>query len=191
MYFFVGSELVNSEQYKDQWIKTIQAVRAIYKGQLTYSSNWDAYWKVPFWDHLDLISMNSYWDMTKKPPETSVDTFKTTWSGIQKDLFAFLHKVNKPVMFSEVGWCSLGNAATASWDYTQTQLPADNDLQKRLYQAFFESWWGKPELAGFSVWEFDPGGDETGKGYTPVGKPAEKVMQEWFAKPRWEVQAAQ
>jgi len=40
----------------------------------------------------------------------------------------------------EVGWCSLANAAKDPWDYTQTQLPADPELQKKLYEAFYRAW---------------------------------------------------
>jgi hypothetical protein len=106
-------------------------------------------------------------------------------------MFPFLERVHKPVILLEAGWCSLSNAAKDSWDYTQEQLPADNDLQKKLYEAFFESWWDKPDLAGMIVWEMHPGGDSTGKGYTPQGKPAEDVMRQWFAKPRWEIMGGQ
>jgi hypothetical protein len=37
------------------------------------------------------------------------------------------------------------------------------------------------------IWEMHPGGDPTGKGYTPQNKPAEQIMRDWFAKPRWEI----
>ena len=38
------------------------------------------------------------------------------------------------------------------------------------------------------IWEWPPGeGGTKDKGYTPENKPAEKVMRDWFAKPRWEV----
>ena len=44
----VGSELVSTENKIDEWKRTIKAVREIYKGQLTYSSNWDHYTSVAF-----------------------------------------------------------------------------------------------------------------------------------------------
>ena len=33
----------------------------------------------------------------------------------------------------------------------------------------------------------DDGGGLEDNGYTPKGKPAEAVLREWLAKPRWEV----
>ncbi|HEX4054657.1 MAG TPA: hypothetical protein VHX86_10370 [Tepidisphaeraceae bacterium] len=183
----VGSELVTSEEdHLDEWIQTIKDVRSIYKGQLTYSSNWDRYKKVPFWKYLDFIGMNSYWTLGQNR-DVTVDQISQRWKEIQDQMFTFVNQVHKPVILLEAGWCSLANAAKDPWDYTQDQLSADNDLQKKLYEAFFQSWWGKPQLAGFMIWEMHPGNDPTGKGYTPQGKPAEDVMRQWFAKPRWEI----
>jgi hypothetical protein len=184
----VGSELVSSEadDHLNQWVQTIKDVRDIYKGQLTYSSNWDRYWKVPFWRYLDFVGMNSYWELGENR-DVTVAQIDDKWRKIQNTMFPFLDQVHKPVILLEAGWCSLANAAKDSWDYTQDQLPADNDLQKKLYESFFESWWGKPQLAGLVLWEMHPGGDDTGKGYTPQGKPAEDVMKQWLAKPRWDI----
>jgi hypothetical protein len=184
----VGSELVSSEEHVDEWVRTIKAVRAIYSGQLTYSSNWDRYRKVKFWKYLDLVGMNSYW-MLGLDQNVTVSVIEDNWAGIQHEMFKFLAEVHKPVILLEAGWCSLQNAAKDSWDYTQTQLPADPELQRKLYEGFFQSWWGKTQLAGFVLWSFNPNGDDTGKGYSPQGKPAEQIMQDWLPKTRWDVVA--
>ncbi|MDP9174608.1 MAG: hypothetical protein M3O30_12195 [Planctomycetota bacterium] len=182
----VGSELVSSEEHYDEWIETIRGVRDIYKGQLTYSSNWDRYQKVKFWKYLDFIGMNSYWTLGKDSNAT-VDQIKESWKKIQDKMLPFLEEQHKPVILLEAGWCSLANAAKDPWDYTQVELNADTDLQRRLYEGFFQSWWGKPQLAGFMIWEMCPNGDPTGKAYSPEGKPAEMVMRDWLAKPRWDI----
>ena len=186
----VGSELVSTEQNVKEWTKTIQAVRQIFKGKLTYSANWDAFRPVPFWDQLDLIGMNSYWKMGEEDQSPSVEQIKSRWRQIQQDLLPFLHKTKKPLMFLEIGWFSQRNVVWEPWDYTRSveEEPIDLEVQKRLYQAFFESWHGKPELGGFSVWEWTPGdGGTDNSGYTPENKPAEQVLREWLAKPRWQV----
>jgi hypothetical protein len=188
----VGSELVSSEkpEHLDEWVQTINSVREIYKGRLTYSSNWDRYWNVPFWKYLDFVGMNSYWTLGNDR-DVSVEQIEKNWREIQGKMFAFQQQVHKPVILLEAGWCSLANAAKDPWDYTQEQLSADNDLQKKLYEAFFQSWWGKPQLAGFMIWEMHPGPDDTGKGYTPEAKPAEQVLREWMKKPRWTIETSQ
>jgi hypothetical protein len=182
----VGSELVSSEHHEDEWIDTIKSIRAIFKGQLTYSSNWDRYQKVKFWKYLDLVGMNSYWTLGDDRNVT-VEQINDNWKKIQKDMFDFLETVHKPVILLEAGWCSLANSAKDPWDYTQTQLDADNELQQKLYEGFFQSWWGKPQLAGFVIWNMDPGGDPDGRGFTPQGKPAEQVLRHWLSQPRWQV----
>ena len=188
----VGSELVSTEKYPEQWTRTIRLVRQVFKGQLTYSSNWDHYTSVPFWDQLDMIGMNSYWRLDenekkeKVREKVTVPQIVENWRKIQGDLLKFVRKTGKPLLFLEIGWCSLANAASEPWDYTQPDA-VDLDLQKRLYEGFFQSWYGRPELGGFSVWEWPPPDPDEARGYTPRGKPAEKVLREWLAKPRWEV----
>ncbi len=181
----VGSELVSTQDKVPEWTKTIAAVRKLYKGHLTYSSNWDNYTHVPFWNQLDLIGMNSYWKLGNNK-SASVQEIMGNWKAIQKDVLAFTQKQGKPLMFTEVGWCSLENAASEPWDYTREELNVDLDLQKRLYEGFFRSWYGNTGLGGFMIWNWEPGdGGPNDKKYTPENKPAEKVIREWLAKP-WE-----
>ncbi|MGA2229901.1 MAG: hypothetical protein ABSH22_03155 [Tepidisphaeraceae bacterium] len=186
----VGSELVSAEPFVDDWRATIRKIRNTFHGQLTYSSNWDHYAMVQFWDDLDIVGMNSYWKLgPDEDPKVPVAEIDKRWQDIQKDLFAWQANTKKPILLLEAGWCSLANASYEPWDYTRVDLALDLDLQKRLYQGFFESWWGKPQCAGFMLWEWTPAspGGPDDKGYTPRGKPAADVMKEWLAKPRWKV----
>src|SRR5947207_2396660 len=74
----VGSELVSTQDKIEEWTRTIQMIREIFHGRLTYSSNWDAYTSVPFWDQLDMIGMNSYWKFADS------EEHHTTVAEIQK-----------------------------------------------------------------------------------------------------------
>jgi len=184
--FVVGSELISTEAeaHLPQWRKTIAEVRKTFKGQLTYSSNWDHYTHVKFWDQLDFIGMNSYWSLGDNE-KVSVSQIVDRWRAIQRDLFAFQQKAGKPIIFLEVGWCSMANMAHEPWDYTKDEDEAatDFDLQKRLYEAFFEAWHGRQELGGFCIWVWDPGTPASDdRGYTPKGKPAERVLREWLGE---------
>ncbi|HSI33318.1 MAG: hypothetical protein ACAI43_15360 [Phycisphaerae bacterium] len=181
----IGSELVSTQDKLTEWTRTIDAVRAKYKGYLTYSSNWDNYRQVPFWNQLDLIAMNSYWKLGENK-DVSVDQIVANWQGIQKDVLAFTQQQRKPLLFTEVGWCNLENAASEPWNYTRSDLRANPDLQKRLWEGFFRAWHANPGLGGFMIWNWEPGdGGPQDKGYTPEGKPAEKVIREWLAK-QWD-----
>jgi len=185
----VGSELVSTEDKGDEWTRVIKEVRAVYKGALTYSANWDHYRNIPFWDQLDLIGMNSYWKLDDgRREKATVKDISKRWQQIQPEVLGFVKRMNKPLFFTEVGWCSIGNASYEPWDYTKVDVPIDMDLQKRLYTGFFQSWHGNPSLGGFTIWDWPPGdGGPDDRGYTPKNKPAEAVLREWLAKPRWDV----
>lgn len=187
----IGSELVSTENKLDQWTRTIAQVRKVFHGLITYSANWDHYTSVPFWDQLDLISTNSYYKLGENKDVTLAE-IEQRWKNIQHDLLGFTRKMHKPLLFTEVGWCSMANAADAPWDYTQEAVPQDDALQKKLYEGFFRSWWGNPAYGGFMIWEWSPGEGGKGdhdqrRGYTPKNKPAEQVLRHWFAQPRWTV----
>jgi hypothetical protein len=183
----VGSELVSTENKAEEWRKTIKQVRGVYKGLLTYSANWDHYTSIPFWDQLDLIGMNSYYKLGEDH-NVSVDEIVRRWKDIQQDLFSFQREVGKPLLLLEAGWCSMQNAADEPWDYTKIDEPIDLELQRKLYEGFFRAWYGNPRMGGFMMWEWPPvEGGHDDRGYTPKGKPAEKVLREWLAKPTWEV----
>ena len=185
--FVIGSELLSSERQTREWSKTIAFVRERFTGLITYSSNWDHYENIPFWDQLDLIGMNSYWTLGNNE-DASVDEIVRNWEPIKSDLERFVKKQGKPLMFLEVGWCSLDNAAKEPWDYTKS-VPVNVELQKRLWQGFWRTWYGTPWLGGMSVWEWPPGdGGPDDRGYTPENKPAEDVIRDWFAKPAWAVE---
>jgi len=75
--------------------------------------------------------MNSYYKLGSDANVT-VPEIEKRWREIQHDQLTFASKIKKPLLFTEVGWCSLANAASEPWDYTQTQESQDLDLQKRL-----------------------------------------------------------
>ena len=58
-----------------------------YHGLLTYSANWDHYQNIPFWDHLDIISTNSYYKLGENK-DVTVEEIVRRWHAIQKDLLA-------------------------------------------------------------------------------------------------------
>ena len=155
--YVVGSELVSTESHSAEWTKTIHMVRSIFHGMLTYSSNWDHYVDMPFWDQLDMIGMNSYWEMAKKGSPASVDEIVSRWREIQKDLMAFSNRKGKPILLVEVGWCSMANAAYEPWDYTQTGRAVGSGAPAAaLRRRSSSAWYGNPNLGGFMIWEWEP-----------------------------------
>ncbi len=180
----VGSELVSTEKYTARWVKLIEAVRPrFWGGKLGYSANWDHYRPVEFWDQLDFIGMTSYFTLADKKDPT-VDEIVQRWEPIRKDILAWQRRIGKPILMTEVGWCSQEGTAMAPWNYYQNQkaTPEGLEEQRRLYEAFIRVWGGVPELLGATWWEWDaaPGGADD-YGYSPKGKPAEQVLRRWFS----------
>lgn len=178
----VGSELVSTETYTDHWRQVIREVRKVFPGKLTYSANWDHYKVIEFWDELDLVGMTSYYKLSAKP-NPSLESLQRAWEPLKEGLLRWQAKIGKPLLFTEVGWCSQEGASIEPWNYYyhQTATAAGMEEQRRCYRAFIETWKETPQVGGIIWWEWTntPGG----KGdfnYTPKGKTAELELRRWF-----------
>jgi hypothetical protein len=176
----------------EKWRQLIRDVRKVFPGKLSYSSNWDHYKVVEFWDELDLVCMTSYYKLSNEP-NPSLETLIDAWKPIRRGLLRWQEEIGKPLMFTEVGWCSQEGTSIEPWNYYHNQKPtaAGHQEQARCYRAFMETW--KHELlnekgsviGGAIWWEWMnvPGGPED-YNYIPKGKPAEKELRKWFAEIR-------
>lgn len=180
----VGSELVSTEKYLSEWETTIWTARAHFRGQLGYSANWDHYKPVRFWHLLDFVGMTTYYRLAERK-NPSVSEIVAHWQPFYEELTQWLRQIGKPLVFTEVGWCSQEGAAMYPWNYYQNMraTPAGHEEQRRLYEAFLKVWDGVPGLRGVIWWEWttDPGGPDDFN-YTPRNKPAEQVLRRWFAE---------
>ena len=178
----VGSELVSTERYTDNWRNLIRDVRKVFPGKLTYSSNWDHYKVVEFWDQLDLVGMTSYYKLSSEP-NPSLESLIDAWKPIKRGLLRWQKQVGKPLLFTEAGWPSQEGATIEPWNYyyKQEATPAGLEEQRRCYLAFMETWYNTPGVGGIMWWEWNdsPGGPDD-YNYTPRGKPAEKELRDWF-----------
>lgn len=184
--FVIGSELVSTEKFEDRWRKLIAEIRSIYSGRLCYSANWDHYRPINWWDDLDIIGMTSYYDLTegKKP---TVEKLADTWSGIKKDILQWQAKINRPILFTEVGWPNQETCAQYPWDYYRSPNKPDPQAQANCFEAFFKTWIKEPAVAGYLVWEWRNhpgqkiGPDDTS--YVPMDKPAMDVIIKYYQMP--------
>lgn len=179
----IGSELLTTERFTNEWLKTIRLARAHFpEGALGYSANWDHYRKIEFWQQLDFVGLNSYWKLADRALP-SVNEVVARWDRIRRDLLAWQREVQRPLVFTEVGWCSQEGAAMEPWNYLRSSraTPAGLEEQRRLYEAFIKAWNDPIGVAGVIWWEWTaaPGGlnDYT---YTPKNKPAEHLLRAWL-----------
>jgi len=186
--FIIGSELISTENMPEFWDELIRKVRSIYRGKISYSSNWDHYEKVPFWDKLDLVCMTTYYTLSDRP-NPPLQKLIDAWKPIKRQILQWQAKVGKPILFTEVGWPSQEGCSIEPWNYFRQDhaTPAGLQEQANCYRAFIETWKDVPpdKLAGVIWWEWTPyGGGPNCINYTPKGKPAEEVIRQWFASIR-------
>lgn len=182
----VGSELIKTEVYTDRWKRVIEEVRQNYRGELGYSANWDHYQttKIGFWPQLDFVGMTSYYELADGP-NPSIEEINENWVRFKNDILSFQREVNKPIIFTEVGWCSQEGAAHEGWNYYANQKATAKGLaeQALLYQSFMNVWSDAPGIGGTIWWEWDTSaGGDSDYNYTPRGKPAEKLLRDWFVR---------
>jgi len=186
--FMVGSELVSTEKFTDRWREVIREVRNEFSGKLSYSSNWDHYKVVEFWDDLDLVGMTSYYKLSSEP-NPPMDTLMEAWKPLKRGLLRWQATVRKPLLFTEAGWCSQEGTSIEPWNYyyKQEATPAGLEEQRRCYRAFMDTWLDElsKSVGGVLWWEWNdqPGGKDD-YNYTPRGKPAEKELRDWFRQVR-------
>lgn len=176
--FAVGSELLSMESQRDPWLKLIKQVRALYKGKLTYSSNWDHFEVVSFWDKLDVVGMTAYQELSDDSDPT-VETLKKGWRGFQQRLKFWAMVQNHQYIFTEIGYPSHPKGAAHPWDYRPQGKPSPM-LQARAYRAMVETWHNDPKLQGLYVWNWFGFKSPTDRGYTPRGKPAYTILEHWY-----------
>ncbi len=190
----VGTELMSVATLReDFWRKLIADVRLIYPGKLTYAANWyQEYERVKFWDALDFIGVQAYFPISDAP-NPNLERLTEGWSKHHPPLEKIATKYDKPILFTELGYRSVGYAAEKPWVWASREEQGvqepDYKLQADLYDAYFSSSWEMPWMAGsvFWLWEWHGPPSNTRRrrrskelDFTPQGKPAVEVMKRWF-----------
>jgi len=181
----VGTELHRTVLARpDDWRDIIAEVRRVYDGRLTYAANWyREFQEVPFWDDLDWIGIQAYFPLTESedpPLEELLDGWRPWVEAIRE----VQRRHDRPVLFTEAGYRSGARAAAAPWEWPQRDRVenVDLDLQERLYEALFRTFWDEEWFAGVYWWKWHPpgGAGVDNNGFSPQDKPAARVLARWF-----------
>jgi hypothetical protein len=105
------------------WRETIDSVRDVYGGSLTYAANFDRYAEVDFWPALDVIGVNAYFPLRSLTdpadnPERLYATLESGWAAILTELDAFRRErgiPGTPVLFTEIGYTRRSGTTLAPW----------------------------------------------------------------------------
>lgn len=184
--FCLGTEFkISAMNRVEFWRQLIKDAKKIYSGKLTYSSNWDVYNKIVFWDELDFIGISAYFPLVNQN-EPSIPKIKRAWKPIIKELNKLSKKFKKPYLFTEYGYLSVDRCTFKNWELEKEifSLSVNEKAQADAFEALFSSFWDQKNWAGGFLWKWFPNnkGHEgyIKKDYTPKDKLAEDVLKRWF-----------
>ena len=172
--FSVGIEYQKTLHRKQDWLEIIRAVRKVYSGKLTYSANWDAYHKVPFWDKLDYIGIQAYFPLTKKTPTTK--RLRSAWHGILQKLQRFSKKHKKPIILTELGYNRAAHTAARPWDHKEGGQGADS-IKLRCVDVALSKLRKAPYIHGVFLWKWFPTLWDISSNYTLQYPAMKKVLK--------------
>ncbi len=181
--FCVGTELENTtfSRWETEWRDIIASIKEIYKGYLTYSSNWTEYKEVSFWDLMDLIGIDAYFPLTGKNDPTK-EELKGAWERVADGIENWLKEknLNKSVIFTELGYVSSDGANKQPWatlNNPEDQAEQADSLEAALTVLSKRNW-----FKGMYLWQYFPQERWSPLGYPIRGKEAEKILGEWYRK---------
>ncbi|MBX3272897.1 MAG: hypothetical protein KF729_21725 [Sandaracinaceae bacterium] len=190
--FSIGVECGSwSGRFGGYWASLIEEVRALFPGLLTYSANWDEVDHVLFWDQLDLIGVNAFYPLAERD-DASFDQYVQGALRARQGLAELVAVVQRPVVFTEIGYTTRRNAAVQPWLWPDgmSQVELSEAEQARALLASFRAFLPNRWFTGFFVWrwyaDLDDVSQEAIWGFSPHGKRAERVLGRVFAQP-WAV----
>ncbi|MCD4657746.1 MAG: hypothetical protein K8S87_09410 [Planctomycetes bacterium] len=182
-FYCIGIELLSAEKYTEKWRRIIKDIREVYDGKLCYSENWDARENDTEWFHdLDMLAMNAYYKLSDDGEgNPSIDELIEAWYKHKKDIANWKKAYKKPLIITEIGYCSVEDALAQPWDYLSNN-PLDLEEQRLGYEAFFRSWFDESLFDGVYFYHWQGEGGIFDSSYTPRGKPAGEVLKRWYKK---------
>ncbi len=177
--FAVGTELGGTAHRETEWRTIIRRVREVYDGPLTYAANWDRYQRVPFWDALDVIGIQSYFPLVKHENLPTQHELDQAWSDLIGRLRRFSTKHDRPILLAELGYNRSALAAYRPWEYRQGGAHGE-EIQKRCLTAALKAIDKNNDvIVGAFLWKWFPG--EPARGDFNKSSPAmrEVIHTQW------------
>jgi len=179
--FCVGTELSSTEALTEQWRRTIDDVRAVYSGALTYAATRRTYQEITWWDTLDYVGIDAYFHVSTAPNSAFEDVLER-WKIHIYEMETWQATVGMPIILTEIGYSSY-DGTTMHPEKGVTDEPVDLQEQAMGYHAAMASLFGRSWLRGIFWHYWDPRaswGGPTDRNFTPQNKPAEKIVGYWY-----------
>jgi hypothetical protein len=184
--FSVGCEFKATTPEKEQWERVISGVRERYSGPITYAADWTNYQDIEWWDSVDYVGIDAYFPLSLFKSDPTLKELKNAWSNYADEMETWLSAVNKPVIFTEIGYRSGDGTSIAPSNYW-TDMTVDLQEQWDCYEAAFQTLWNRSWFYGFYWWTWihDPTkGGPNDSSHTPQNKPAQDVVTHWYSRDR-------
>lgn len=191
--------LTKSEAALPHFLSLISTLRKEFKGQLTYSANWDEAESVPFWSALDVMGVNAFFPLSKAPnPDDAV--LEGVAQSIVTAMDAFAREQKRPWWMMELGFKATPASYVEPWKWPgevrARTLAVDERSQQRGYRAWFKALESAQTVEAVFFWmvpsaldDVDhPWAFEPAQGFSFVNKRAEGDVRA-FAK-TWTKQRA-
>lgn len=177
----IGTELEKTTHRTEDWRIVISQIRKVYSGELIYAANFTEFEKIEFWDDLDYIGIQAYFPLSKNH-KPALAELKKGWVDPIKKIEKSVRQFQKPVVFTEIGYCNTVDAAIEPWVWPneRKKVELSEEVQALCYQAFFETVWEKPWMSGVFFWKWFPKAHHQNPDFTPQGKKAQEVMTTFF-----------
>ena len=136
---------------------------------------------VVFMRSMDYIGISCYYPLSYSAEASSKDLQKG-FNKILSKIKNVQQKFQKPVLFTEIGFRSV----QSPWQHPHEEpngRNANNRHQEQCYEVVCQALKDQDWCEGVFWWKW-PAHMEYNypQGYTPKGKPAEKVIEKWFKK---------
>ena len=192
--FCLGCEMLGTERKEEQWRRTIDEIKKIYSGKLVYNTNHGKEEAAKWYDAIDFVGTSAYYPVAPLPGEgnetpsvTSMEYMKGEWEKVACHLEGVSRRINKPILFMEIGCRSAAGCASMPWDFTHRDFPMSEDEQANFYESSLSVFAEKPWFAGYFWWDWstliydDRESASKDTGFNIHLKKAEDVIRKWYA----------
>ena len=183
----LGCEMLGTERREADWRETVAAVKEVYSGLLTYNTNHGKEEEAKWYDLVDYVGTSAYYPVEKQAG-ASFEEMCEAWEKIADRLETVSRKLNKPILFMEIGCRSAAGCAAMPWDFMHRDFPVSEEEQARFYRSSLEVMSKRDWFAGYFWWDWSTYIYETreqaaeDRGFNIYLKQAEEVVKEYYAK---------
>ncbi|MCA9541806.1 MAG: hypothetical protein KC620_23075 [Myxococcales bacterium] len=155
--FVVGTELDRTLHREADWRRVIGTLRARFGGPLTYAANWPEYARVPFWDALDIIGVQAYFPLIGPGEPPTEANLAAGWHKHLVPLHAFAARLDRSVVFTELGYNEWAHTAEQPWAYNKGGADAQG-VQSRALASALAAIGVDRRVVGAFLWKCFPKG---------------------------------